>query len=1140
MSSKEQHPADQAVRDECLDTTQSFVVTAPAGSGKTSLLTQRTLALLASVDNPEAILCITFTRKAAAEMRQRIVNALEYCANNEQPNNSNDAKTWRLAHQVLQRDAQLDWQILLNPSRLKITTIDGFCRSITNQLPLASGIGLGMMNLELPEQAYRQAARDTLQWLEKPPSVYHKALKKLLLHLDGNTQRLEDLFYQLLLKRDQWLPYVVGNKDNRDQLENYAHQLIEDQLTLCRRLVVPFSSDLITFVSFCANTLVEAGSDSKITLLNDIEDLPDSSPESLPYWQSIAELLLTTSGSFRQKFDKRVGLPAGKTKAEKDAVAPFKKLSEEVMEACHAAEGLAQQLTLIKLLPPWRYTDQAWDFLQQLTVLLPVLVGHLKTHFSQINSVDFTEISQAAVQALDPDEISDILLRLDHQINHILVDEFQDTSQIQLDLLSRLTEGWQSTQGKTLFLVGDGMQSCYGFRGAEVGLFLDVKAHGLGEIKPLARELTTNFRSEVGVVNWVNMAFSDAFPKQDDIARGAVKYCNAIAFRQTNAAQLHTDAVHCYGLVKNDQSRSPNSRATEADTVLEIIQQIKTTTPDDSIAVLVRSRGHLSAINTVLTQAGFTPQATEIEPLANRQSIMDLWALTKALLYPADRLSWFAVLRAPWAALSPAELLVIANQLTDSGQLPLHWLLNAEFTQMDLKANTKSRLRAIQTVLIMGWQNRRRKKLRVWLESIWAALNGAAGLTVASDLENIQSFWGLIDSYDNTGYISDWDGFKLAIEKLYAAPASEADPNLNIMTLHKSKGLEFDHVIIPALDKGSKADSRELLYWQTRLSYQGDPLLLMAPIDEDSNDKEPTLYRFLHEELKLKNRFESVRLLYVGCTRAIKQLHLLAELQWDEKNDQAKAPAGNSLVASIWPLFESQMKVIKTASDAQQGLNNPIETWHKIRRVETDIPMHPGGDNLLEPFRGQEVGDQNNTPDLSPYSNYVARSFGTVLHQLLEVVADIGIDNWSADQLKNLHSTVSTWLAKLGLANNRARANDIIGITIDLLNSEQARWLLSNQRENAASELEILETGSNKLFIIDRTFIDQGQRWIIDYKTSKPSIDESLEQFLAREEEHYRAQLTNYANLFASMEQNPVVTALYFPIIDCLHVVDVA
>lgn len=1138
---EQKFPEDQAVRDACIAVHKSFVVTAPAGSGKTSLLTQRTLALLATVENPEAIVCITFTRKAAAEMRQRIISALEHCSANACPEDANGGKTWQLARAALEQDQRFNWQLLNNPARLKITTIDGFCRSITNQLPMAAGVGVGLGNLDLPEQAYRQAARDTLQWLEKPPSVYHKALKQLLLSLDGNTQRLEDLFYLLLQKRDQWLPLVVSSRDRRELLEDNINQLICDELTVCRNLCLPFAGDLIRLANYCGNNLRQAGSDSAIAELASLDDLPPNEAQALNSWRAVAELLLTATGSYRKKFDKKTGLPAGKTKAEKDAVEPYKILANEVLQAAHACEGLESQLALIKRLPPNHYPDNAWQFLEHLTLLLPLLVGHLKTHFAQISAVDFTEISQAAVSALDPEDISEILLRLNHQIRHILVDEFQDTSQIQLDLLTRLTAGWQPGDGRTLFLVGDGMQSCYGFRGADVGLFLEVKANGIGDIKPDARALTTNFRSDAGVVDWVNNAFNIAFPAEDDIARGAVTYNHAVAFKDADSAAHYIAPVHCYGLVQNqDEAGSRNS---EAQIVVDIVKQTRAKSPNDSIAILVRGRGHLNDINAALSEAGLIPQATDIEPLAKRQAIIDLLSLTKALLRPSDSLAWFAILRSPWAALSPEELLIVSESF--QAKIPryplfIDWLINADFAAQPLQPTTRLRLTQLQNVFTIAWQQRRRHRLRVWVERVWAALNGAGGLTFASDLNNIQAFWQLLENYDDGGYLTDWQGFHLAMDKLYAAPAAGADGNLHVMTMHKSKGLEFDHVIIPALDKGSRADDKELLYWQNRLDHQGNSVLLMAPIDTNTDKKAPSLYRFLDEEQKIKNRYEAVRLLYVGCTRAIKQLHLLAQLNWDDKNDQPKEPTANTLVASIWPIFREQMQVLHPSVDIdnRKTPGTAPADWHKIRQTQLRDMAIPEHDAILADYRGQEYHDEDNTPDLAPYKNKVARAFGTALHQLLEIMAQQGIEHWQADALDDYRAAVAAWLQQAGAFETKQLSRDIVRIAQQLLQSSNARWLLSSQRQDAACELELIDAINDKLYIVDRTFIDDGKRWIIDYKTSQPFAEESLEAFFQREAAHYQPQLSKYANLFQTMEPaTPVVTALYFPLIDQLHTV---
>ena len=130
---------DAAARRAALDPARSVIVQAPAGSGKTELLIQRYLALLARVDSPEEIIAITFTRKATAEMRARVLDALLRAENDTPPAKPHEFLTWRLARGARSHDSQARWNIAENPNRLRIQTIDSLCHWLTLQLPMLSG-----------------------------------------------------------------------------------------------------------------------------------------------------------------------------------------------------------------------------------------------------------------------------------------------------------------------------------------------------------------------------------------------------------------------------------------------------------------------------------------------------------------------------------------------------------------------------------------------------------------------------------------------------------------------------------------------------------------------------------------------------------------------------------------------------------------------------------------------------------------------------------------------------------------------------------------------------------------------------------------------------------------------------------------
>ncbi|NBS60218.1 MAG: hypothetical protein EBS65_24890, partial [Betaproteobacteria bacterium] len=261
----------------------------------------------------------------------------------------------------------------------------------------------------------------------------------------------------------------------------------------------------------------------------------------------------------------------------------------------------------------------------------------------------------------------DLALRLDYQIRHLLIDEFQDTSISQFELVSRLTAGWMPGDGRTLFVVGDPMQSIYRFREAEVGLFLKARVEGIGSVALEALQLAANFRSQAGIVDWVNTAFAKVMPATEDIAAGAVPY-NA---SQAVHAALDGAAVSVHPQLKD--ATNQNIGDAEAATVARIVKDIFAAAPKasdvsgdtairrPSIAILVRGRNHLREIVPRLQQEGIPFRAIEIDRLDERPVVQDLLALTRALAHEGDRLAWLAVLRAPWCGLTLADLHALAT-----------------------------------------------------------------------------------------------------------------------------------------------------------------------------------------------------------------------------------------------------------------------------------------------------------------------------------------------------------------------------------------------------------------------------------------------------------------------------------------------
>ena len=176
-------------------------------------------------------------------------------------------------------------------------------------------------------------------------------------------------------------------------------------------------------------------------------------------------MLLTDKDGWRARLTKTEGFPAGKPGE------PWKLRATALMASL--GEDFREALGDMRRLPPPRYSEAQWEALAAIGNLLPHALAQLKVVCQARGQVDFTEVAQAALRALgDDDAPTDLALALDYRIRHLLVDEFQDTSITQFELLARLTAGWEPGDGRTLFVVGDPMQSIYRFREAEVGVFL--------------------------------------------------------------------------------------------------------------------------------------------------------------------------------------------------------------------------------------------------------------------------------------------------------------------------------------------------------------------------------------------------------------------------------------------------------------------------------------------------------------------------------------------------------------------------------------------------------------------------------------------------------------------------------------------
>ena len=1031
-------PADAEDRAAALLPQDSCIVQAPAGSGKTTLLVSRLAALLAKVEVPEQILAITFTRKAAAEMRERVLSLLD---------DQQDAT----AAAIRARDEALGWHLAANPSRLQIQTIDSFAMSLTGRLPLASGFDRRTRLVEDGAPLYEAAAHQVLiRLFEDDPSSTEIGRFLALNGNDAGTARR--LLIEMLGRRDQWLDAVAAVAANRDAaqaaLERSVGELVGSVISGVEQAVpAALRDELAWMIDFAAAHR-------------------DTLPQS--FWPAASALCLTKSGQFRQSLTKNDGFPAH--------------CKDDKQRALRAIDGLRQlslesQFQALSMLPDTEISDAQIDQLLSVCTVLVLAVQDLSNIMRSERCADFTELNLAARRALrwGDQAPTELAMALDYRIRHILIDEFQDTSIAQFNLLGLLVEGWSGAGDTSLFAVGDPMQSIYRFRDADVGLFYRAAAEGMNSVPLKPLRLTANFRSAPGLVDWFNQTFAQLMGRQTDRLAGQVPYGESTAETQVEGGaevQLFDD------------------QAKEIRALVARIEMLAHTDPDSSIALLVRSRNHLPEVLAALRHADINWQATDIDALTETPAVTDLLSLASALADPTNALAWLSVLRAPWIGLDLPDLERAAT-------LDTFDLATLRALAVSLSPSGARRLNRLTEALARWLPLRYERPPRSSLEAIWLECGGAAAYGGAA-IDHAERFLELVDQLGADGW--DAEELRRRAQRLFAADHTPAQ--LQILTVHKAKGLEFDHVLLPCLDRGTRSADAPLLRWR-----MADDGILMAAKDAGG------LYQWLGEEDKVRDRNERLRLLYVACTRAKRSL-LLTGVAGE------KMPRGNSLLALLWPALDDAAR--EPASGSAVG--ETPDSAKRLLRLPEEYGWQPP---QPPPLRLSRTLDQQADHSADPIGSRREVILGNLVHDWLRRLGQNPLpedaDAWTTEQRPK-------WQRQLRTAGLPER--DLNGCLDDaarqfrmVLNDEAGRWLLS-PRPNAASEYGVtgIVEGVLASAYFDRTFEEDGVRWIIDYKTSQTDgNDASISELTAR----YRPQLARYRALGEHLFNKPIRTALY-------------
>jgi len=873
------------------------------------------------------------------------------------------------------------------------------------------------------------------------------------------------------------------------------------------------------------------------------------------------------------------------------------------------------------------YTEKEWEIVRACFTVLRRAAAYLRITFAEAGVVDFIEVAQIALSVLsgEDDQPTEAAMAVADRIRHLLVDEFQDTSRRQHELLGRLIAAWPQPEDRTCFVVGDPMQSIYFFRGADAELFPRVENIGLDiPNEPALRfdsvHLTANFRTAPSLVQRLNEIFAEVFAVDDG---SGIEFAQTLPAREDPAQpgphpvadsllgmSLHLEFIpqgmranaRGYTRERKEEIRTQRDAAAQRHTE-EIVALIRSHQPDIDaarsenerksadeektkyrIAVLGRARKALVPVAQALREAEIPFRAIELETLQDRPEIIDTLALARALLNREDGVAWLGVLRAPWCGLSLADLHTLTS--ADDEQLkfrPAPDLL-AERTQL---LSQEGRLAATRLLEAVAYAERLRSTQPTaspgtWLEQVWLRLGGARCVDAAARA-NLDLFWRCLDDLPQGEADLLGPALDAALTKLNALPdpSASSDCGVQLMTIHKSKGLEFEVAIVPDLQANAGRGGRKLLSWLERgLAPEADAIdedsagaiteFLVAPLQPKGAESGSA--KFLVDKARRERESqETRRLLYVAATRAREELHLFARPEFKTADDQSLAlvPPTGSLLATAWPgLREEVQRSFETwcaDQSAQAAQTDESRTIDSLAASAENVLTMPAPPDAFAPtptplrrlppsYRpaSAEIPSAANEPPVGAGRLYerhegglLSRALGKAVHELFQHLAQFLATETSEiarESLVRVQPRIAANLRVFGIDAGEADriAAQALEMVLRAARDAQAQWILAAHTD-AASEARWtgVVSGGLRTVQVDRVFRagpapqstdDNSTWWIIDYKTahgddldSKAALPE-LRRMFAPQIEAYAKVLRNLHGTNAAVRGG-----LYYP-----------
>lgn len=1006
------------------DPNASVWVNASAGTGKTKVLTDRILTLLLHGADPIKVLCLTFTKAAAAEMLNRLSERLSQWVlldDHALTQQLSSIQTYPVTTAMLVKARSLFTEILETPGGMRIQTIHGFCQMLLQRFAIEANVpsAFTILNDQEAQDLLYQALTTILKsddTLRLWHALIHRYFKDqtfiaLLQDLLGQRQRL------LKLQQDHGCP---------DRYESH----------LKTTLNLPTSWDLTSpdleqqlILDACQYSLIPSDSSVELPILS--QWLSGSLEQRQSLFSDYCGLFLTKDGEISKR---------PKVKHEGEAERLY---------------GVMQQLNGLHV--------------AQKSLLIMSFGLRISHHYQMIkaqkNCLDYDDLIDKCLNLLRQSQISAwILYKLDGGINHILIDEAQDTSPEQWQIIRIITEELfnNTNRHRSLFVVGDGKQSIYSFQGANPQDFIDLQKFFGNHLTNLGIEwrqldLDVSFRSTPAVLELVDQIFHRPERLGPALVTQGVKH---IPFRE-----CHQGVVSLWPAVTEDDSSLPQSPEgwviprdrLEQHTLVRrfcdhLCQNIKALLrsqvqlpstkqpiqPKD-ILILVRQRGELMLeLISTLKREGIPVMGADRFVLTNHIIVQDLMALGQFLLLPDDDLSLACVLRSPIIGLDEEELMALAV-----GRSSSLW------GQLKNQHNNSLSLRRTYDVLASLLAMVDFYSPYVMYEAVLHSYSGRRHFVSrlgpeASDILN--EFLSIAYEFENN-HQATLEEFLYALQQhevtIKRDSNDQTSNQIRLMTIHGSKGLQAPVVILA--EKFSSTDPQDKLLWQLDAAGQCR-LMLARPTQRQDNALTSAMKHHWHQ----LDTYEDQRLLYVALTRAADHLYITGY--------------GPKITADSW--YQQIIEII----------NPPIEPWQQDHGTWQQQPTATSLNEsrpewLLMPIK-QSLPRK---PVTTQSTMTTAMHRGIVIHKLFEVLGDLA----EGDRLK-----AGNYLLQHLKLSPCQWQQDLTRV-LELLKDENLTIFYSAQ---SYAELEIAHP-NGQLLRLDRVVISDDAIVILDYKTAEEIPD---------------------------------------------------